>query len=103
MTMPPPPPPPPMSQVQIEEGIRPAPPPNTRVSGVVVCMNVINTITHLLLGMVAFSAFFFTNMFPFAANFTAHVYLCVIGVSTIFFDIEPVTIHFFFRHLGMQQ
>lgn len=85
------PPPPPVSQARLEEGLRPGgPPPDEPVSGFVVCMNVTNTITHLLLGAVAFISFIVANWLNVVdlgnltyTKFTAHIYLSVIGVSTI--------------------
>lgn len=77
--MPPPPPPPP------EEG------PNDRnfgrpeVTNFAIIMNVMTTVTHILLGAVAFSAFFFANLFNGSTHLTQHIYLCVTGVSYLCF------------------
>ncbi|KAJ8717889.1 hypothetical protein PYW07_005819 [Mythimna separata] len=82
------PPPPPMPQGRIEEGFRPGgPPPDEQVSGFVVGMNVTNTVTHLLLGAVAFTAFicintkreFYDVSIVEIPKLSAHVYLSVVG------------------------
>ncbi|XP_047996575.1 transmembrane reductase CYB561D2-like [Leguminivora glycinivorella] len=48
-------------------------------SGFITCMNVVNSITHWVLGAVAILAITFNSMFAGSAHFTQHVYLCVIG------------------------
>lgn len=76
------PPPPPVSHARLEEGRRPGgPPPDEPVSAFIVCMNVTNTVTHLLLGAVAFFAFIIANSLNVLnlPKFTAHIYLSVIG------------------------
>lgn len=50
-------------------------------SAFVVFMNVVITLTHILVGAIAFNAIFFANIFDFRNSFEQHIYLCVIGVS----------------------
>ncbi|KPJ05722.1 hypothetical protein RR46_02244 [Papilio xuthus] len=45
----------------------------------VVFMSVIITLTHILIGAIAFNAIFFANIFDIRSSFEQHVYLCVIG------------------------
>lgn len=48
-------------------------------SGFIMCMNVINSITHWVLGAVAMIAITFAIIFPGSSHFIQHVYLCTIG------------------------
>ena len=78
------PPPPPMSQTRLEDGLRPGgpPPPDAPVPKFMVYMNVISTVTHLLLGAIAFLALVIINIRgPGLPVLMSHVYLTVIGVS----------------------
>ncbi|KAJ8717241.1 hypothetical protein PYW08_005640 [Mythimna loreyi] len=102
MTMPPP---PPMPQGRLEDGLRSGgSQPDEQLSGFVVGMNVINTVTHLLLGAVAFGAFFYINTKKFfyddfltaeISKLSAHVYLSIIGyvllVSQAVLSLNPRT------------
>ncbi|XP_073953581.1 uncharacterized protein [Choristoneura fumiferana] len=45
----------------------------------ILLMNVINTITHLMLGGVAIGAITFASAFPEQNNLSQHIYLCVTG------------------------
>ncbi|XP_014365509.2 uncharacterized protein LOC106716504 [Papilio machaon] len=44
-----------------------------------VFMNVVITLTHILIGAIAFNAIFFANLFQIRSSFQQHIYLCVIG------------------------
>lgn len=64
----------------------PPPPPPPPPSGFILLINIINTITHLVLGAVATCAFLFAivmDLLPINSHLINHVYLCVIGVSEI--------------------
>lgn len=50
-----------------------------------VIMNIINSLTHMLLGCIVMSAFIYANVAG-ASTFKQHIYLCVFGVSLCFFD-----------------
>lgn len=49
-----------------------------------VIMNIINSLTHMLLGCIVMSAFIYANVAG-ASTFKQHIYLCVFGVSLCFF------------------
>ncbi|XP_063540318.1 probable transmembrane reductase CYB561D1 [Cydia strobilella] len=48
-------------------------------SSFIMCMNVINSITHWVLGAVAMVAITLAAIFPGSSHFIQHVYLCTIG------------------------
>lgn len=54
--------------------------PNSESQWFLVTMNIINSMTHLLLGSVVISAFIYAN-FAGSSTFKQHIYLCVFGVS----------------------
>ncbi|KAI5635122.1 eukaryotic cytochrome b561 domain-containing protein [Phthorimaea operculella] len=47
-------------------------------SGWVVCLSLVNSVTHILIGAIACVAFLFANRFD-ASSFNQHIYLCVTG------------------------
>ncbi|XP_063626567.1 uncharacterized protein LOC134798156 [Cydia splendana] len=52
---------------------------NEERSSFIMCMNVINSITHWVLGAVAMAAITLAAIFPGSSHFIQHVYLCTIG------------------------
>ncbi|XP_013187651.2 uncharacterized protein LOC106132699 [Amyelois transitella] len=71
MQIPPPPPPPPGGSVTMV--------PEPRSSPILIVMNVINSLTHMVLGAVACSAFILVQVGIWNTHFSQHVYLCVTG------------------------
>lgn len=82
--MPPPPPPPlPADPVHIEANIQQTAQ-RQEINVAMIVLNVVNTVTHVLIGAVALSAFIFANVFHGTNNLKQHIYLCVTGVSNLF-------------------
>lgn len=52
-----------------------------QTSTFIVVINIVNTLTHLVLGAVALSAIIFANQFSLTTSLKQHIYLCVTGVS----------------------
>ncbi|XP_004933387.1 transmembrane reductase CYB561D2 [Bombyx mori] len=77
--MPPPPPPPlPADPVHIEANIQQTAQ-RQEINVAMIVLNVVNTVTHVLIGAVALSAFIFANVFHGTNNLKQHIYLCVTG------------------------
>lgn len=77
MSAPPPPPPPPPGHVQSVHVVE-----TNTSNSIITILNIINAITHWLLGAVVIGAFFFANIVPKAGIFSTlrqHIYLCVTG------------------------
>lgn len=84
---PPPPPPPPMPHPPPQEprvdyengGLNPEK--YGDLPCLIIVMNIINTVTHLVLGAVAILAIAFANSIASSGSLKQHIYLCTIGVS----------------------
>ncbi|XP_053614703.1 uncharacterized protein LOC128677701 [Plodia interpunctella] len=97
---PPPPPPPPGAHLETIAMV-----PEPQASPLLVMMNIINSLTHMLLGAVACSSFILVQLGLWSASFSQHVYLCVTGyiilMSVAIMSYDPNTS--WSRHLKYQE
>nr|XP_021182190.2 uncharacterized protein LOC110370624 [Helicoverpa armigera] len=81
--VPPPPPPPQPTSSRMEEGVRYGGPEKYQMSSFVVWLNVLTTVTHFLLGAIAFTGFLIVNPFWNVPKLSTHVYFVMIGYMVL--------------------